>query len=239
MRVSMSKDRLKQLIKEETQRVLIEREFAKYFEENIPKLLAEGKSQKEIEQLMAEGLKDTAKRIAMKYGLPLMAVMSILTSQVGMNKAYAATPAGPPGETPTMVTPAAAEEEDSGSFWDRLGDLVKKGKEKHGEKPYHFSRSMLNFPSPASQLDEPAEPAAAEKGPKTSKEWFNANRDLMRKHGATKIVIDGELMGGKFTPSKKMAKKYNIKGDIDLSSATTDAEKTHLIYKHVLEPGAK
>ena len=236
MRVSMSKDRLKQLIKEETQRVLIEREFAKYFEENIPKLLAEGKSQKEIEQLMAEGLKDTAKRIAMKYGLPLMAVMSILTSQVGMSKAYAATPAGPPGETPTMVTPAAAEEEGAGSFWDRLGDLVKKGKEKHGEKPYHFSRSMLNFPSPASQLDEPA---STEKGPKTSKEWFDANRDLMRKHGVKSIFVRGEKIGGNFIPSKKMAKKYNIKGNIDLSSATSDAERMHLIYKHVLELGAK
>tara|TARA_R110000824_G_scaffold5923_1_gene27053 strand:- start:30569 stop:31258 length:690 start_codon:yes stop_codon:yes gene_type:complete len=229
--MKLTKSQLKEIIIEETQRVLIEKEYIKYIETNVSRLLAEGKSQEEIEELLTEELGAAVKRLAKKYALPAMAIASILTS----TPAYAGAGPEPEPEAAAAVQELPPEQEKS--FWDDVGDFF--SKLKPAKKPVFPGRSMLNLSMPG--MTEPGEQASEPEAakPKTSKEWFNANRDLMRKHGVTKIVIDGELMGGKFTPSKKMAKKYNIKGDIDLSSATTDAEKTHLIYKHVLEPGAK
>ena len=83
----------------------------KQIKENFIKLLAENKSQKEIEKLLAEGFKDTARRLAMKYGLPAMAVLSMLTSGVGAAQARELEAASK--ETPTMVATGGEQGDDS------------------------------------------------------------------------------------------------------------------------------
>ena len=219
----------------ETQRILIEKEYIKYIESNVTRLLAEGKSQEEIEELLTEELGNAVKRLARKYALPAMAVASILTSA----PAYAGAPPQPEPEAAAALQELPPQQEKS--FWDDVGDFF--SKLKPAKKPVFPGRSMLNISTPdMADLEEPASTEkAAEKGPKTSKEFFDANRDLLKKHGVERLMVQGNMnrLKGQFTPSKKMAKKYNIKGNIDVSSATTDAGRVHLVYKHILEPGAK
>ena len=233
--MKLTKSQLKELIKEETQRILIEKEYIKYIESNVTRLLAEGKSQEEIEELLTEELGNAVKRLARKYALPAMAVASILTSA----PAYAGAPPQPEPEAAAALQELPPQQEKS--FWDDVGDFF--SKLKPAKKPVFPGRSMLNISTPdMADLEEPASTEkAAEKGPKTSKEFFDANRDLLKKHGVERLMVQGNMnrLKGQFTPSKKMAKKYNIKGNIDVSSATTDAGRMHLIYKHILEPGAK
>ena len=233
--MKLTKSQLKELIKEETQRILIEKEYIKYIESNVTRLLAEGKSQEEIEELLTEELGNAVKRLARKYALPAMAVASILTSA----PAYAGAPPQPEPEAAAALQELPPQQEKS--FWDDVGDFF--SKLKPAKKPVFPGRSMLNISTPdMADLEEPASTEkAAEKGPKTSKEFFDANRDLLKKHGVERIMVQGDMnkLKGQFTPSKKMAKKYNIKGNIDVSSATTDAGRVHLVYKHILEPGAK
>ena len=229
--MKLTKSQLKELIKEETQRILIEKEYIKYIESNVTRLLAEGKSQEEIEELLTEELGNAVKRLARKYALPAMAVASILTSA----PAYAGAPPQPEPEAAAALQELPPQQEKS--FWDDVGDFF--SKLKPAKKPVFPGRSMLNISTP--DMADLEEPASTEKGPKTSKEFFDANRDLLKKHGVERIMVQGDMnmLKGQFTPSKKMAKKYNIKGNIDVSSATTDAGRMHLIYKHILEPGAK
>tara|TARA_Y100000310_G_scaffold327340_1_gene393542 strand:- start:353 stop:1345 length:993 start_codon:yes stop_codon:yes gene_type:complete len=85
----------------------------KQIKENFVKLLAENKSQKEIKKLLSEGFKDTARRLAMKYGLPAMAVLSMLTS--GINPAQASELEAASKEAPTMVA-TGGEQEDSSAM---------------------------------------------------------------------------------------------------------------------------
>ena len=233
--MKLTKSQLKELIKEETQRILIEKEYIKYIESNVTRLLAEGKSQEEIEELLTEELGNAVKRLARKYALPAMAVASILTSA----PAYAGAPPQPEPEAAAALQELPPQQEKS--FWDDVGDFF--SKLKPAKKPVFPGRSMLNISTPdMADLEEPASTEkAAEKGPKTSKEFFDANRDLLKKHGVERLMVQGNMnrLKGQFTPSKKMAKKYNIKGNIDVSSATTDAGRVHLVYKHILEPGAK
>ena len=229
--MKLTKSQLKELIKEETQRILIEKEYIKYIESNVTRLLAEGKSQEEIEELLTEELGNAVKRLARKYALPAMAVASILTSA----PAYAGAPPQPEPEAAAALQELPPQQEKS--FWDDVGDFF--SKLKPAKKPVFPGRSMLNISTP--DMADLEEPASTEKGPKTSKEFFDANRDLLKKHGVERLMVQGNMnrLKGQFTPSKKMAKKYNIKGNIDVSSATTDAGRMHLIYKHILEPGAK
>jgi len=100
--MKLTKSQLKQIIKEETQKVLIEEEFKKYIRQNYPRLLAEGKSQEEIEELLLEGFKDVAKRLAMKYALPAMAIFTMLASG-DLSQAHASELATAAREAPTMV----------------------------------------------------------------------------------------------------------------------------------------
>tara|TARA_Y100000034_G_scaffold132441_1_gene195431 strand:+ start:81 stop:593 length:513 start_codon:yes stop_codon:yes gene_type:complete len=113
--MKITKQQLKQIIKEELSAIMeaegesnIELEFKKYIKENYSRLLAEGKSPEEIEKLLEEGLRDTARRLAMKYGLPAMAVLTMLTSGVG--QAHASDLAAAAKETPTMVATGGGEE---------------------------------------------------------------------------------------------------------------------------------
>jgi hypothetical protein len=227
--MKLTKSQLKEIIIEEIQRVLIEKEYIKYIETNVSRLLAEGKSQEEIEELLTEEIGAAVKRLAKKYALPAMAVASILTS----TPAYAGAPPEREPEAAAAVQELPPEQEKS--FWDDVGDFFSKFKP--AKKPVFPGRSMLNISMPG--MTEPgeqtSEPEAAK--PKTSKEWFDATRDLFRKHGVRNILVDGELVGGKFIPSEKMATKYNVKGNIDLSSAESDSERQYMIYKHVLELG--
>ena len=229
--MKLTKSQLKELIKEETQRILIEKEYIKYIESNVTRLLAEGKSQEEIEELLTEELGNAVKRLARKYALPAMAVASILTSA----PAYAGAPPQPEPEAAAALQELPPQQEKS--FWDDVGDFF--SKLKPAKKPVFPGRSMLNISTP--DMADLEQPTSTEKGPKTSKEYFDANRDLLKKHGVERLMVQGNMnrLKGQFTPSKKMAKKYNIKGNIDVSSATTDAGRVHLVYKHILEPGAK
>jgi len=235
-----AQSQLKEVIVEETQRVLIEKEFEKYIKESFIKLLTEGKSQKEIEELLAEGLKDTAKRLAMKYGLPLMAVTSILTS----TPAFAGAPPEPPSKEVAAATQELPPEEEK-SFWAEIGDWLKK----HSGDPLRggMGRTGLKPVAPG-QWQQPRDVYSAElDAPQAEKNWDKESEDLLAKHLSPnrRVFIGGKRLMDNFIPSKQMIDMWGKMGktvpdNIDISGAGTDMAKIkYFVYKSILEPGVK
>ena len=160
--MKLTKSQLKELIKEEAQRILIEKEYIKYIESNVTRLLAEGKSQEEIEELLTEELGNAVKRLARKYALPAMAVASILTSA----PAYAGAPPQPEPEAAAALQELPPQQEKS--FWDDVGDFF--SKLKPAKKPVFPGRSMLNISTP--DMADLEQPTSTEKDQKHQKNFL-------------------------------------------------------------------
>ena len=243
--------KIKQIIIEETQRVLIERELEKYIKESFSKLLAEGKSQKEIEELLAEGLKDTAKRLAIKYGLPLMAVASILTS----TPAFAGAPPEPSSREAAAATQELPPEEEK-SFWDEVGDWLMA----HAGDPLRGDMGRTGLkPVAPEQWQQPRDVygTGTEQGPETAKSWKEKSSDLLRKvFGETYSephIIDGSIYAGNFIAKKTMKDAWGKAGlqvpdSIDVSDVGIDSrgfekadKQKYIIYKAIVDanPGVK
>ena len=187
---------------------LMEQEFKKYAEKHSGKLLAEGKSPEEVEKILEEGWDDItnkAKRLARKYGLPVMAVASILTS----TPAFAAgTMPSPPKEVAAATREMPPEEEKS--FWGEVADWLN-GSDQEGEP----------------------EAETAEQAPLTSKDWRAKLDDLLEKTFGKEHSLpgpNGNILELKFVANQEMKDAwaqlgYEVPDSIDVEAAMTRTAK--------------